>query len=230
MDSQYKELKKEAILLRNSGCTYGEIKQKLKKDISKSTLSYWCKDIILSKEHQIRIQNNIKNNINKAREKALLVNKLKRENYIESINNRVKHLKPLIKNKDIAKIALGMLYLGEGSKQTSGSLTFCNSDPKIIQLFLNLFRQCYVIDENKFRCTVQCRADQNIIKLERFWSKITKISLKQFYKARIDSRTIGKISKNKDYKGVCRIDYFSGDLFLELIKIIENICEDGPVA
>jgi len=70
-------------------------------------------------------------------------------------------------------------------------------------------------------------ADQNIKKLEKFWSQVTKISLSQFYKARIDPRTIGKPSKKPNYKGVCRIDYFSADLFIELMQI-PKIIHKGP--
>ena len=101
-----------------------------------------------------------------------------------------------------------------------------NSEPLVIRLFLNLLRYCYNIDESKFRCTLQCRADQNIPKLEKFWSQITNIPLAQFYKARIDPRTIGKPSNNPNYKGVCRIDYFSGDIFMELKQIMSLIL--GP--
>ena len=95
----------------------------------------------------------------------------------------------------------------------------------VIQLFLNLLRYCYDIDETKFRCTLQCRADQDIKKLEKFWSQITRIPLSQFYKARIDPRTNGRPSRNLDYKGVCRIDYFSADIFMELKQIVAVIFE-----
>ena len=104
---------------------------------------------------------------------------------------------------------------------------FGNSDPSIISLFMSLLRYCYNIDESKFRCTLQCRADQNTKKLEKFWSQITKIPLSQFYKARVDPRTIDKPSKKLNYKGVCRIDYFSADLFIELKQIAE-IIHRGP--
>ena len=73
----------------------------------------------------------------------------------------------------------------------------------------------------------QCRADQDIKKLEKFWSKITKIPPSQFYKARIDKRTIGKKTLKLEYKGVCRIDYFSADIFTELMKL-PRILHMGP--
>lgn len=109
-----------------------------------------------------------------------------------------------------------MLYLCEGSKRNGGSLCFGNSDPTIIRLFLRLFRICYPVDEGKFRCTVQCRADQDLKQLPLFWSKVTQIPLNQFYRSRVDQRTIGLPTKKVDYKGVCRIDYFSAAIYNEL--------------
>lgn len=226
MISQFAHLKKESIALRKTGKTYFEIIQKLKAPIPKSTLSLWCKNITFSAKHKERIAEIIKNNLDKGRAIILISNKIKREKYLQEVYSRVSHLGKLIKNKDIAKISLAMLYLGEGSK-TRSSLMFGNSDPTIISLFLRLLRYCYKIDEDKFRCTLQCRADQDIQKLEKFWSNITNIPLSKFYKARVDPRTIGKISKNPEYKGVCRIDYFSADIFNELTKVIEAIDKTG---
>jgi len=161
-------------------------------------------------------------------EVAWIVNRERRKKYLESIVNRNKHLALLLKNKDIAKITLAMLYLGEGTKGLDrGSLRFGNSDPFVVDLFLNLIRKCYKIDKKKFRCTILCRADQNVNNLEKFWQKITKIPKHQFYKTRIDARTIGKPSKKLDYKGVCVIDYFSADIFLDLMQIPKTIHKMG---
>ncbi len=222
------ELRKKATILRKQGKTYSEIQKELKEQIPKSTLSYWCKNIVLPKEYQKRIQKIVLNNAEKGRKIALIVNRIKRKKYIQSITSRNTHLTKVFKNRDVGKIALAMLYLGEGSKYRRGSLMLGNSDPFIINLYMYLLRYCYNIDENKLRCTLQCRADQNIKKLEKFWSHITKIPLSQFYKARIDPRTIGKPSKKLDYKGVCRIDYFSSELCIE-IKQIPNIIYKGPI-
>lgn len=225
MRSRYYIFKTKAIVLRKAGKTYGEIKKIIGKPIPKSTLSYWFRNITLPKMYWERMNKKIVKNIEKGRAKALVVNRMKRERYIEEVKDRVKHLSTRLKEKDVAKIALAMLFLGEGSKTRKGSLIFGNSDPLVIRLFLSLLRYCYNIDETKFRCTLQCRADQKIKQLEKFWSKITEISLSQFYKARIDPRTIGKPTKNLEYKGVCRIDYFSGDIFMELKQIIEVVFE-----
>lgn len=221
------ELKEKAIKLRKRGKTYLEIQKNLKAAIPKSTLFYWCRNIKLSQKYKNRIKKLILNNLYKARHLALNANQIKRERYLKSITDRNKYLAMSLRDKDIAKVALAMLYLGEGSKKQRGSLMFGNSDPFIISLFLHLLRYCYNIDESKFRCTLQCRADQDIKKLEEFWCSITRIPLLQFYKAKIDPRTIDKPSKKPNYKGVCRIDYFSAELFTE-IKLVAKIIYKGP--
>lgn len=222
-------LKNKVIQLRKLGKTYGEIQKILKTIIPKSTLSYWCSGVDLPKEYQDKIKKINLDNARKGRAVALIVNQIKRKKYLEYLFFRNKHLAKILENEDIAKIALVMLYLGEGAKNLKrGSLMFANSDPFIVSLFLYLLRNCYKIDESKFRCTLQCRADQNIKQLEKFWSDITNVPLPQFYKARVDPRTIGKKSKKPDYKGVCRIDYFSAEIFLELMQI-PKIIYNGPI-
>lgn len=219
--------RKKVLALRRLGKTYGEINAAVGKHIPKSTLSYWCKDVPLPKNYQEKVKKITFENIQKGRAIALIANKIKRKKYLHLIKKENKHLAGVLKDDvNTAKIALTMLYLGEGKKKTAGSLVFGNSNPSIISLFLKLLRQCYDIDEKKFRCTLQCRADQDIKKLEFFWSKTTSIPLSQFYKARIDSRTIGKFSKKQDYKGVCRIDYFSAQIYTEL-RCIGDILTTG---
>ena len=145
--------------------------------------------------------------------------------YFNKLFKQNEHLKLLILKKDNAKLLLTCLYLSEGGKTTKGSLMFGNSDPLIIKLFIKLLNIIYKIDKDKFRCTLQCRADQNTKLLKKFWSKITGIPPKQFYKPQIDKRSLGKRTLKKEYKGVCRIDYFSAEIFHELTVVGKIITE-----
>src|SRR3989344_2943912 len=133
MKSSNSFLKEKVIALRRSGKTYGEIQSILGKYLPKSTLSYWCRDIPISKDHRKRIKKLILANIQKGRAIALVTNKIRRIKYLQLIEKENKHLASVLENnKDIAKIALAMLYLGEGTKKTAGSLVFSNSNPAII--------------------------------------------------------------------------------------------------
>lgn len=216
-----KNLKNKVVALRKKEKTYAEIQQILEKNIPKSTLSYWCRSLKMSNKFKNTIKQKNLINLKSARILALQAKKNKKELYLENIRQSAPILKQLLENQITAKLILAILYICEGSKNKKrASLMFGNSDPFIVRLFMYLLRFCYKVDEDKFRCTVQCRADQNTKELECFWSKITNISYTQFYKARVDPRTIGKPSKKPNYKGVCRIDYFSADILNELLEII----------
>ena|SRR3989344_4011073 len=219
-----KGLKIKAQDLRVKGRTYSEIQSLLNTKIPKSTLSYWCRNLNIPLGYQRKIKEYNKFNLKKAQKIALAMNKIRREAYLKTIRDRNLYLVNELKNLETAKITLAVLYAAEGSKSRRSSVMFGNSDPLLINLFLRLLRFCYTIDEGKFRCTLQCRADQNVRELEKFWSEVTKIPLTQFYKVQVDQRTLNKPSKKPDYKGVCRIDYFSAELSLDLKSILKIIC------
>lgn len=202
--------------MRKQGKTYSEIGALIPK-VSKSTLSYWLSGLELSDDQKYKLSKNINKKLVKARAKSIEIAREKRIKHIAEIENDNNYIFKLLAKKHVAKIVLATLYLGEGSKARHSSLSFGNSSPYIINLFLKLMRSCYNIDESKFRCTIQCRADQDIPYLEKFWSHLTMIPKKQFYGTRIDSRTIGKPSLKPDYKGVCRLDYFSARIYNELL-------------
>ncbi|MFA5068312.1 MAG: hypothetical protein WC466_09830 [Candidatus Izemoplasmatales bacterium] len=215
-----KILKDKVISLRKKGKTYSEICGLLGVKISKSTLSEWCKNIPLPLGYKRKVREYNLFNLKKARIASIESATIRRKNKIQKLHKIYSNFPEIIRDKNTAKIVLSVLYLGEGSKNPKrGSMVFGNSDVEVIRFFLHLLRYCYNIDESKFRCTIQCRADQDIQKLEKFWTEATNISLKQFYKARIDPRTIGKLSIKKGYKGVLRIDYFSAEILQELLEI-----------
>ena len=215
----------KVLRLRNQGKTYGEIRFLLKRDIPKSTLSEWCKNAVLPKNYADRISALNVNNLNKARLIAHEINKIKREEFFKGLEKINIPVSEKMENPNIAKIALSMLCLGEARKYNLGRGTFSlgSSDPRIIVIFLELLKKCFAFDLEKVRCTVQCRTDQNIKKLEDFWMGITHIPKRLFYEARIDPRTVGKPIRNKGYKGVLRVDYFNTKVQLELESLSQLI-------
>ena len=219
---------KSAKIWRARGLTYPEIQRKLRKKVPKGTLSSWLRKVELPGFYEEKARRLNLLVLALARRKAVVANRKRRHFYLNEVYQRNEGLLKVLRHKDVSKLFLAALYLGEGAKKNKGFLTFANSDPGIIGLFLRLFRAVYVIDESKFRCTVMCRADQNTSDLNAFWSKITQVPLKQFYGARIDPRTRGKITANQDYKGVCRLDFFSSKVYDEL-KIIGKLTISGPI-
>ncbi len=217
------ETKDFARKLRSDGKTFIEIEKILDIKIPKSTLSTWFHGVVMSQESEEKIKADRKNKLKEAQKKAVIVSRNIKDKYFRELLLSNKPLENLLENKEISKIVLATLYLGEGTKNKRSALVFGNSDPEIIKLFLQLLRRVFNIDEKKFRCTLQGREDQDIKTLELFWSGITKIPLNQFYGARIDPRSKGKASKKHDYKGVCRIDYLSANVFHEIMAVCSVI-------
>lgn len=220
------EIKQKALSLRKQGYSYSEISRLLDHPIAKNTFTGWFKNVILTDRSKKRIRNRIKRGGIIGRTIALENIKKKRRELLQNIYKKVS-LEVKNIDKFTAKLCLAMLYLGEGGK-TNEWVRFGNSDPKIIKLFLSLLRNSFLIDESKLRGTVQCRADQNIKRLENFWSETSNIPLNRLYKTRIDIRTIGKPTQKLDYKGVFVIDYFSNSIFLEL-KFLSDIIYDQVI-
>lgn len=217
--------------LRQEGLTYQEISTKLKTVIPKSTYSSWFKNLKLSSEALDRISKTNKKNITMAQHKAVIANAQTMRDYRNRLDKDNSSTALAINVDHVDKIALAILCLGEASKYGSGSSFYLgNSDPRIIKLFISLLYRCYNIDASKFRCTIQCRNDQDIQKLESFWQNITHIPKSQFYKTRIDKRTINKPTKKVGYMGVLKVDYFDTHIQHDLESlanlIYNTVCSD----
>lgn len=214
-------LRKRARELRKSGKTYTEIGKLLERDIPKSTLSNWCKGVLLPRSYLDRVAKLNCQNLQIARKVALRVNRLKRKKFLEDLRMMNVDISRMIKDDSVGMVALAMLCLGEASKYKSKHRQFSlgSSDPRIIIIFLSLLERIKGFDLEKMRCTVQCRADQDTKKLEEYWMEITAVPRRLFYSARIDPRTMGRPTENKNYMGVLVVDYYDRkvQLMLEIL-------------
>jgi hypothetical protein len=220
-------VKNRACLLRNKGLSLREISLEL--GIPKNTIQGWVRHINLNDEQIERLKQKeiLGGYIGRKNAKAVLKKKI--ENWKNQIRKKVAYLENApCKNNDISKIICGLMYICEGGKYPlTRQLTFGNSDPKIIKLFLKLLRKCFYTDESKFRCRIMHRCDQDGEELNKFWSITTGIPLKQFYKSYADKRTEGKPTKKNSYRGVCALMYFDTALQFELQAIGEIVLKFG---
>lgn len=196
----------QARALRAAGASYPEISQQLGRSIPKTTLAYWCRKIPLSPD---QIQGNIERQLTHlahARKLSVLQKHHAATEQLRVISLRSRAVVQRAKSSEVHLIALAMLYLGEGAKPGSHSgLALGSSDPNIIRLYITLLSICFSIGPDDLRCRVSFRADQDIAELQQYWSSVTGIPLNHFYKTSPDQRTIGKLTKRTDYRGVCVI-------------------------
>lgn len=213
-----KEVKREVLFLRKLGKTYHEINEIVKEKIPKATLATWCKGITLSPSARDRIYEINTEASVRGREKALAINKVKRESYLSSLRQEYIPIAKYIHRRTTALIALSMLCLGEATKYGNKptKFSFANSNYKIIIIFLKLLILVPNFNKDKLRGCVQCRADQNQAELESYWQFISGIPKQQFYKTQVDPRTLGKPTLRTNYKGVFCVIYLNSETHISL--------------
>lgn len=155
-------------------------------------------------------------------------NGLSRRSAKEANNNLFRQKTPSFKVRKISsvfekelEIAGAMLYWAEGYKSKNANwVDLANSDPRMVSVFLNFLRVIYKVDERKFRVLLYCYADQDVLRLIIFWSRLTKIPKKQFIKpyVRKDFRESGRKMKY----GMIHVRYIDKKLLLDIKSRIEK--------
>ncbi len=198
------ELNKKARQLREKGLGIKTIAHKL--GVSSSTVSRWCKDIILSQEQLKELERRAHDPFYGRRKDNILLQKQKKIQNIQLLKEEgIKEVNILTqREKFIAGIAL---YWAEGFKKDN-RLGFANSDPAMLRFFLNwLMNSCKVPKKDiRLRVGLNISHKERIKKVERYWSKITNISLVQFQKPFFQKFIWKKEFPNPDqYRGVLRV-------------------------
>ncbi len=198
-----KEKRRRAVSLRRRGLSIGKIENLLR--INRSTLSGWFKDVKLTQKQKHKLRRNWEDGLIKARKKAVIWHNAEKEKRLQEAGNAATQTLARIdqSNKDILELALAVLYLGEGSKKNLET-GMGNSDPLILQFFLEGLRTLYGLDTGKIRCELYLRSDQNPERLKSYWAKALGLSRSQFKHVNIDKRTKGS-KTYPQYKGVCNL-------------------------
>ncbi len=209
--------KNKAIELRRTGASLSFISKELK--ISKSTSSLWVSAVELDS----KALNKIKNNRVFGQQKANLLKEKKRKEYQDSLNSTVvEFLSGLKVTQAYLKTLCALLFWAEGSK--SGSfVSFINSDPKMIELFLYTLRKSFIIDEKKLRGLIHVHEYHNNDEVREYWSHVSGIPLSQFSKSYKKPNT-GK-QKKEGYLGSFRIRYYDVEVARELKAIYTMLPE-----
>lgn len=216
------EVKNQVKKMRKSGATYGEIMRKY--NVPKSTLSGWCRDLPNS-EHLYYFDR--KKWLDLIRKKSSKMIKEKRNNEVEEIAMRVEsEMKnwSVLSLKECQKGLLSLLYWAEGQKLPvrGAPIKFANTDPRLMLLFITLLRNCYDLDEKKFRVRLHLHWYHNKREAKKYWSKLLHICEGQFGKTYVKPRSRSRRFR-KNYMGICFVIYFDVDLRWEIEHTGYNI-------
>lgn len=215
--------KNKAISLRKQGRSLNFISKELQ--IPKTTLYYWIKNIPLSKQQKELLHKEKLESLKKARSKAVRWHNTEKERRIKEAKQKaLESFEQIdIEDKEILKLALALLYLGEGSKKVSDT-GMGNSDPIILLFFIKALKIIYGLQTKDFRCYLHLRDDQDEIQIKTYWSRTLGIPQSQFRKTLFDKRTAGK-KTFKDYKGVCLISVGKVAIQRELVFLSRMFCD-----
>lgn len=212
--------KKLAIKLREKGFSLNEIKQKL--EISKSSASLWVRDIILTNRQQQRLsERGIKKEIIEKRRKTRLERENARRQII--IDDAKKEINKLSATE--LKLIGIALYWAEGAKTLRSGVQFANSDPRMVQLMMQFFKNYCEIPETKFRGHIYLHPRLNAQRAKKYWHNISGIPLNQFYKTSQQQSKASKRKKDSLPFGTFVIQICNTELFLKIKGWIEGINE-----
>lgn len=194
--------KEAAIRLRKDGRTFNEIIAELK--VAKSSVSLWVRNIDLPTKAKERIAS-----LQTAGQKAAKKSKIEttQRNLLRIQQESTEIVKKTLLDKNTALIACSLLYWCEGAKSHNDTtFTFTNSDPVLVQAFIALMRHAFVLDERKFRVRMHLHEYHSEQLQQKFWSKVTGISPKQFRKTYWKPHT-GK-TIHVGYPGCIHLNYY----------------------
>lgn len=219
------DLKQKAIFLRRQGKSYREILEHI--SVSKSSLFLWLQEVTLTDSQVKRLQDKRETYAYRGAQKR----RADRITKTKEIINRSSSEIGVITTRELFLLGIA-LYWSEGAKQKtiniSQRVTFTNSDPRMVKIFLLwLDRICHIPSRNlRFELYIHENADIEIAC--KFWEKELNVKILPI---RLKKHTI-KIGRNvnTDYKGLIRVTVTkSTDLNRRISGWIKGITDNWGV-
>lgn len=163
--------------LRRKGKSINQIVREA--GLSKASVSIWVRDIVLTETQKKKIseQGRSVESIERRRINRLFNEKQKRQIIIDEATKDIDSI-----SLPELKIIGSMLYWAEGRKRGQRTVGFSNSDPDVIRIMMKFFRKLCGVEEGRFRGHIHIHSHLNVNKAEKYWSEVTNIPRKQFYK------------------------------------------------
>ena len=201
-----KEEKKATVALRRRGLSYGEILKRV--PVAKSTLSLWLRSVGLSKRQKQRLTEKrifaaLKGAAAKRDRRILLTRQLQTQAHSQV---------GVVSKRELWLIGVA-LYWAEGSKEKAyhpgSGVSFMNSDPNMIALFLRWLSEACNVERERMRFEIYIHEShkENIKKVRKYWSSQTGFPIQNFSRVYFKKDKINTKRKNigNKYFGVLRV-------------------------
>ncbi len=176
--------------------SYGEIRKET--GMAKSTLSFWLKNIKLSKKHLDRFYNKRIRNLSLGAESQ----RERRNREVEEILRQAQKEIKFPVSQNALKLIGASLYWAEGSK--GKMFNFTNSDPFMILFIVEWIKKILDVKPEYLKAKLNIYPQQNDNKIKQFWSTLTGIPVENFGKSYIKPLSSG-YKKNNLYYGTIRV-------------------------
>ncbi len=220
--NRYSQAEKDEVeKLRKKGMTYAEIRAI--HPIPKSTLSVW-----LGEKYPAFFDDNARlEHLKKIR--TLSAAKLRRDKIARDTIHAARGIATAqilpTENIEFQKALLSMLYWAEGTKSIGTcALTFANTDPRLVLLYISMLRNCFEIDEKKIRIRLHIHYYHKKKETRRYWSKLLNVPENQFGKLWTKPRSKTKKFRH-NFKGICIVKYGGVGLLKETLALGEAISD-----
>ena len=187
-----------AIELRKMGWSYAAIKREL--GIAKSTASAWLNKYPLSHEQMDKLQFHNEARIEHFRE--TMARKKKDKFDVAVLEQSVLLGELSIRELYITGLAL---YWGEGGKTQYATLSFSNTDPRMISFFIRWLCVALNYPVDKIGIKLHLYLDMDINMETEYWSGITGIRTEHFAKPYIKATTLKGLTYKTRGHGTCNI-------------------------
>lgn len=216
------EARLQARILRRRGASVDSIAATL--NVSKSSVSNWCRDVPLSAAQKQRLKENSIKAGGAGRLKGAETNRNRRLAKIQSGEERGRELFSKLSPKEFL-VAGAAIYWGEGSK--TDHLSFINSDPAMVLFMMQWFKGCFGIRADEFmpRIFINEVHRSRTSTVVTFWSKKLGIPAVQFRKTILIKGTLKKKYENHSkYYGLLSLRIkASSDLKYRILGLIEGL-------
>ncbi len=222
-------LRLQARKLRKKGISVARIAQY--KGIAKSTVSLWTNDIILSVEQLEELKNRSIKGAELGRLRSALLQRNRRVNRIADLTNQGVELTKNLTERELFLIGIA-LYWAEGCRK-SKRVELCNSDPRMIKLFVIWLDKNFHINRKDLVCYLKINEmhRKRELQVKQYWADIIGVSLDQFRKTYFKVAANKKIYENfNQHYGTISVRVpRSGDLSYKILGLIEGISQGSSV-
>lgn len=219
--------------MRIKGASYNEITRAL--GIPKSTLSSWFRELALTDSARARLKSRIRSAGTAALIKRNKLQTVHAQTRAYEAQNAGRQRISGLNITDLMVVGASLywaegykrLHVQEGKERMWHTISFVNSDPDMIRIFVHFLQECLGIPLERLRLSMRLYPHINESEAKRYWSEAAGISHERFFKTTflISKASKGKRPFNRLPWGTLQIEVCDTAKFHYLLGMIQGVKE-----